>query len=176
MRFDNSPPDVASWNEPLRTVANRVPIPRAAQVPPFWQFKPPEGKDIQGTARGQLAAGAGATLVLTPVPAWFVIPSYEGNFQSLLMTVLAPLATLDIFFTLLNNGAAVQGWSRFSIPAVAANSFSLPAIGPLQLPENSRLTVLVTNNAASGPWDVQVDLAGWMWPRVLRQMTFGEDR
>jgi len=169
------PPDIAQWAEPLRTTAARGSIPRAAQVPPFWQFKPPSGSDLYSFGVGTLAAGAGSTVDLTFTSSWSILTGYEGVLQSLTVGVSAPLVTLDIFFTLLGNGAPIIGWDRLTPQPVAANAIIIPFSGPLQLPERTLLSVRVTNNAASGPWTVNATIAGWQWPRIVRQQTFGED-
>lgn len=168
-----APKDLAQWREPLNVRAPGAGIPQVAQVPPFWQLKPPGGIDIQATARGTLAAGIGSQLVLTGTRPFVVLPSYNGVLAGLTVTVLLPLATLNIAVTLLQNGAPVQGWDNFVPPNVGANAIVQGFTGPLQLPQNTALSVLFTNNSAAGPWDVQMSLVGWMWPRNLELATFG---
>lgn len=166
-------PRLDVWGKPLQVARPASVVPRSAQVPPFWQIKPPGGQDLSGTVRGTLAAGAGSTLRLTPFPTFEVLPSFKGVLQTLTLTVLAPLATLDIVFTLLNNNAPVPGWDRFVPQQVAANALILPFNGPLQLGQNANLEVVATNNAASGPWNLEASLLGWQWSSVLERRTFG---
>lgn len=168
-----APKDIGQWREPLNVRAPGAGIPQVAQVPPFWQLKPPGGIDIQTTTRGTLAAGAGSSVILTGVRPFVILPSYNGVLAGLTVTVLLPLATLDITVTLLQNGAPVQGWDSFSPPNVGANAIVQSFTGPLQLPQGTALSVVFTNNAASGPWNVQMQLVGWMWPRNLEERTFG---
>lgn len=168
-----APKDIAQWREPLNVREPGRGIPQVAQVPPFWQLKPPGGIDVQSTARGTLAAGAGSQLVLAGARPFVVLPSYNGVLAGLTVTVLLPLATLDIVVTLLQNGAPVQGWDSFVPPNVGANAIVQGFTGPLQLPQNTQLTVLFTNNGAGGPWNVAMSLVGWMWPRELEAATFG---
>lgn len=170
-----APNDMKSWAQPLQTTDRAGAIPRSAQIPPFWLYKPVSGVDLYSAGAGSLAAGAGSTVNIVLNRQWTILAGYEGVLQSLVIGVTTPLATLDIFFTLLANGAPVQGWDAFVPPAVAANAILLPFNGPLQLPERTELSVRVTNNSAAGPWSVSATLAGWMWPRIARQQTFGED-
>lgn len=165
-------PGTDVWNQPLETGAPPTTIPQTALVPPFWQIKPPGGQDLSSATRGVLAAGAGATIRLTPFPLFRTLPSFKGVLQSLVLTVIAPLATLDIVFTLLNNNAPVPGW-RFVPQQVAANALILPFNGPLQINQNANLEVVATNNAASGPWNLEIALVGWQWSTVLEKRIFG---
>lgn len=168
-----APSDIEAWGNPLRVAPSQGRVASVAAVPPFWQFKPQGGIDLAGFDTDTLAAGIGSTVLLTPDPSWTIIPSYNGVLASLIVGVTAPLTTMDIFFTLLANGSPVPGWTRITPPAFAANGILLPVTGPLQLPQNTTLTVRVTNNAATGPWVVQATAAGWMWPHALEQQTFG---
>jgi hypothetical protein len=183
MIFDSRPPgsvlpatapkDMAQWREPLNVRERGQGIPSVAQIPPFWQLKPPGGIDIQATGRGVLPAGAGASVLITGGRPFLILPSYNGVLAGLTFGVLLPLATLDITVTLLQGGAPVQGWDNFSPPNVGANAILQTFSGPLQLPQSTALGVLFTNNAASGPWDVNMSLSGWMWPQNLEAATFG---
>lgn len=179
--FDESGPDIK--NTPVDMLQwggnrGRFPdpkgvIPRAAQVPPFWQFKPPEGIDFFAKMTGTLAAGAGSILVLTPSPLLRILPDYAGVVAGVTIFVNAPLATLDITFSLRNNGGPVQGWDQLEPFATAANAIIIPFPGTLQIPGGSQLDVLVTNNSAAGPWDVGANIAGWSWSRVVEDIAFG---
>lgn len=168
-----APKDVEQWRRPLNTRDPAAAIPAAQLVPPFWQLKPPGGVDIQANARGQLPAGVGATLLLQGLRPFRIIESYGGVLAGLTVGILLPLATLDVTVTLLANGAPVQGWDNIQPPNVGANAVFQSFTGPLQLGQNTVLGVLFTNNAASGPWDVNVSLVGWMWPLNLEIKTFG---
>ena len=166
-------PGLDVWGKPMVVDRPKTAIPQAATIPPFWQVKPPGGQDLSGTIRGTLAAGAGSTLRLTPFPAFKTLPSFKGTLATLIVTVIAPLATLDIVFTLTNNNAPVPGWDRFVPQQVAANALILPFNGPLQIGQNANLEVTATNNAASGPWNLEIALLGWQWSVVLEKRTFG---
>lgn len=182
------PEDIVAWDE-LNTSQNHAggiptaPMPGFApdtqravslsgQVPPFWQFKPTGGTDLSGQSRGVVSAGAGSSVILIPVPDWRIIPGYNGVLAALAIGVSAPTAALDIRYVLLRNGAPVPGWT-FTLPPYPATGIMQTFTGPLQLEENTVLTVQVLNNGAGGPWDVQADLSGWMWPRSLEQSVFG---
>lgn len=170
----NAPKDMLQWSgNPGRFPNPKGEIPRAAQVPPFWQIKPPSGIDFFTKMNGVLAAGAGSTLTLTPSPLLRVLPDYKGVVAGVTIFIDTPLATLDITFALRNNAAPVQGWDQLEPFAVAANALIIPFPGTLQIPGNSQLDVLVTNNAASGPWNVGASISGWSWPSIDEDITFG---
>lgn len=168
-----APKDIEARTRPLNTRTPGPQVQRVAQIPPFWQLRPPAGVDLFARVSGQLAAGAGSTLDLTPARSFTTLPQYSGVLQSLVIQVSAPLVTLDVVFTLLKNGAPVEGWDNLQVPNVAANAIIFPFNGPLQLGERSTLTVRATNNNAVGPWDLGVSLAGWQWPRVAEIEAFG---
>lgn len=168
------PTDMAQWaGNPGRFPGQRAAIPRAAQVPPFWQYKPPEGIDFFARMTGSLPAGAGSTLVLSPSPPLRVLPDYAGVVAGVTIFVDAPTSSLDIYFSLRINGGPVQGWDRLAPFATAANAIIMPFPGTLQIPGNTQLDVLVTNNNASGPWNVGASIAGWSWPKIAEDITFG---
>lgn len=169
-----APKDMAAFTQDIAFPQQGGSIPRAAQVPPFWQIKPPEGVDLYSTATAVVPAGAGNTVTFTPARPWRSLPGYNATLAGLQIAVIAPLATLDVVFTLLNNSGPVQGWDAFTLVPVAANAIIQPFLGPLQLPQSSNLTVLATNNGAGGPWTVKIDLVGWMWPIVSEIETFGQ--
>lgn len=161
----------------------RTPIPRSAQVPPFWEFKPPSGVDFYASMTGTLAAAVGATLLLDPSvngnpigPVIRLTPDYEGVVQTVNIFIDAITTAWNASFSLLANGAPVQGWANLTSFPRNANSINIPFNGPLQIPPNTLLQVLVTNNAATGPWTVGAQVAGWSWPTVDRMETFGDNR
>lgn len=169
------PKDIAGWGLE-RTYTEPVgEIPRQASIPPYWQLKPPAGIDMFSDFRGTLAAGAGSQLVI-PLSAgatdYVVLQGYGAVVASFIIFVDTPLTTMDITFALLNNGAPVPGWILKPFP-VAANAIIQPLNGTLQIGDSSKMSVLVTNNAASGPWNVGAQIAGWQWPRIEEQRVFG---
>lgn len=171
-----APKDIVGWAVERQYQEKAGSIPRQASIPPFWQFKPPSGLDLFTEFRGTVAAGAGSSSVL-PLSAglrpWTILSAYNGVMSSFALFVDTPLATLDITFVVLANGAPIPGWDQLRPFPVGANAIIQPINGTLQLPENTTLTVLVKNNAASGPWTVGAQVAGWMWPRIDEQQTFG---
>lgn len=169
------PPDISSQRAGvLAPPATKNIIPSTAQIPPFWQYKPPRGVDFYYQATGVLAAVAGATLTLASVPPIKLTPDYEGVVASVTIFINAITTAWDAFFTLRLNGGPAQGWDRLTSFARNANSISIPYGGPLQIPPNTEIDVLVTNNAATGPWTVGVQVAGWSWATYDRIQTFGE--
>lgn len=174
-RPQNLPGDVAAK---IRGVTSapppREPIPKTADIPPFWQFKPTFGIDFYYNTTGTLAAGAGSTLVLTGNPIIRLTPDYEGVVASVQIFVDAPTTLIDVDWMLRFNSSPVPGWSNLTTFPRAANSISIEFGGPVQVPSNTLIDVLVTNNAASGPWTVGVEVTGWSWPIMKRIWTFGE--
>lgn len=179
--YDESGPDIKNMPTDMRQWAGnrgRFPdplgaIPRAAQVPPFWQIKPPEGIDFFAKMNGVLAAGAGQTLTLTPSPLLRVLNDYSGVVAGVTIFIDTPLTTLNLTFALRINAAPVQGWDKLEPFAVAANALIIPFPGTLQIPGNTQLDVLVTNNSAAGPWTVGASITGWSWPKIAEDIAFG---
>lgn len=169
-----APKDMAQWSKPMQTrdVENRI-IPRVAQVVPFYQVRPPVAVDLYQRAIGTLAAGAGSSLSFVFPARFYVLQQYVGVVQSLLLQVQAPTAALDVVFTLRLNRSPVPGWDNLEVPNVTANDIVFPVGGPLVVPGDSEMTVTAVNRAASGPWALGVQLAGWMWPRVAEVDAFG---
>lgn len=156
--------------------AARPPLPIVGAYPPMWAIRPPGATDLYATARGALAAVAGATLDLAPpAPSEFRIPSgFDGVLADLWLTVITPVLAMDVTFSLLKNGGPVQGWTGFApIPAPAA-FVTMPITGPLQLEQNDLLTVRALNVTGLGPFTVQVDLFGWQYPQDLKRSIFGD--
>lgn len=171
----NTPVDMAQWAGNRGNFPDpKKAIPRAAQVPPFYQIRPPTAVDFFYKRMGTLAAGAGSTLVLAQASrALRILPDYKGVVAGVTIFVDAPLATLDITFALRLNGGTVEGWDKLEPFPTAANAIIIPFPGTLQIPGNSLIDVLVTNNAASGPWTVGASVAGWQWPRIDEDIAFG---
>jgi len=170
----NTPVDMLQWGSNRgRFPDPKGEIARTAQVPPYWQLKPPEGIDFFAKMTGTLAAGAGSILVLAPSPVLRILPDYKGVVAGVTIFINAPLATLDITFSLRINAAPVQGWDQLESFATAANALIIPFPGTLQINGGSQLDVLVTNNSAAGPWDVGANIAGWSWARINEDIAFG---
>jgi len=171
----NTPVDMRQWSGN----AGRFPdpkgiIPQSAQIPPFYQIRPPTGVDFFFKRMGVLAAGAGSTLILVPSNRPLkILPDYKANIAGVTIMVDAPLATLDITFTLRWNGGPVEGWDKLEPFPTAANALIIPFPGTLQTPGNTLIDVLVTNNSAAGPWTVGASVAGWQWPRIDEDIAFG---
>jgi hypothetical protein len=174
-RPSNVPSDILAKRDGVTSAPpRREPIPKTADIPPFWQFKPPFGIDFYFNTTGTLAAGAGSTLVLTGNPAVQLTPDYEGVIGGMQIFVDAPTALINVVWSVLFNNSPVPGWSSLTTFPRAANSISIEFGGPLQVPANTLITVLATNNAASGPWTVGAEVTGWSWPIMKRIWTFGE--
>lgn len=170
----NTPSDMLQWSGNRgRFPDPKGVIPRAAQVPPFWQIKPPEGIDFYTKVGGTLAAGAGSTVELLPSPQLRILPDYSGVVAGVTIFVDTPTSSLDVTFQLLNNGAPVQGWDQLEPFAVGANAILIPFPGTLQVPGGSNFSIRVINNSAAGPWTVGASITGWSWPKIAEDIAFG---
>jgi len=165
--------DIATrGNKQLPAAPHSEPIPKSAQVPPYWLYKPPEGIDFYFNVRGTLPAGVGSTLILSAAPPLILTPNYEGVVQAVTIFVNAPTVATDVIWTLRFREAPVPGWDRLTTFPRAANNLSITFPGVLQVQQATKIDVLVTNNSALA-WDVGVEVAGWSWPRISRQRVFG---
>lgn len=170
------PGDVAARIRGVTSAPPRKePIPKSAQIPPFWLYKPPFGKDFYFNTTGTLAAGAGNTVTLGGNPAVTITPDYQAVVASVNIFVDAPTNLIDVDWMLRFNQQPVPGWSQLTTFPRAANSISIEFGGPVQVDPNTLIDVLVTNNNAQGPWTVGVEVTGWSWPLVQSQWTFGGD-
>jgi hypothetical protein len=153
-----------------RTVLTRV-----ATLPPYWLQKPPVGTDVYFNETAALAAGAGSAVIFgAGPPAQIALPQGAvGVVAYVTIFVDAPLATLDVIWTLLVNGAPVPGWDRLRSFPRAANNLSIVYPGTVHLPLGARVTVRATNQSAAGPWTVGAEVGGWYWPQIDEQQAFG---
>jgi len=149
-------------------------VPKTAQIPPYWLYKPPEAVDYYFNVEGVIAAGAGSTLILTDTPAIFLEPNYEGVVTSVNIFVDAPNTGLGVIWALRFNESPVPGWDTLRTFARVANSISIEFGGNVQVPGNTKIDVLATNNNANGPWTIGVEVTGWQWPKFARVRQFGE--
>lgn len=146
--------------------------PLVRNVYPPWVYKLPMSDDFnENNFTTVLAAVAGT--VVKPV-AFQTAPTFIGYVQIFGIYVLSPLATTDITFALLINGAPVQGWDNVRLPPGAANFF-VQNFSDLQVPIPNRglVEVSVTNNAATGPWTVGAKVAGWTHPETEERRIYG---
>lgn len=148
-------------------------LPKTADVPPYWLYKPPEGVDFYFNQEGVLPAGAGSTLILTATPPIFVRPTYEAVVASVNIFVDAPNTGLGAVWTLRFNESPVEGWDSLRSFARIANNLSIEFSGNVQVKGGTKIDVLVSNTNANGPWTVGVEVTGWQWPRLARERTFG---
>jgi hypothetical protein len=148
-----------------------APAPVAA-IPPYWLEKPRVGVDAYFRATGALAAVAGAAIEFGA--GQFVLPATNWGVVSFVtIFVDAPALNINVTWALLVNGAPVPGWDQLgTFPRVAAN-LSIVYPGTVHLPLGARVTVRVTNNAATGPWTVGAETSGWHWPKISEDQAFG---
>ena len=155
--------------------AQPKPVP---QVLPYWYAKPPAGVDFYLFQTGVLAAGAGSTITFVGAggvanPDIEIDSNYSGVVAGFTWFVNAPLVTIDITFTLQFTNAPVPGWDRFKPFPAAASSAIASYGGYVQCPARTLVSVVVTNNAASGPWTVGTEVVGWSYPTSDAQRVFG---
>jgi hypothetical protein len=175
----NLPGDVVAKRVGQTRAPNpKAEIPRVAQIPPFWQYKPPFGIDFYFNTTAVLAAGAGSTVTLGRLAGGISQPlkitaDYEGVVASVNIFIDAPTTAIDVDWQLRFNQSPVPGWSDLTTFPRSANSISIEFSGTLQVPGNTLIDVQVVNNAASGPWTVGVEVTGWSWPVQQRLWAFG---
>jgi hypothetical protein len=156
--------------EPQAGPATSSPFVR--NVYPPWVYKLPMSQDFnQNNFATVLAAVAGT--VVTPVT-FQLPPTFVGYIQIVGIYVLSPTATTDITFTLRMNGAPVQGWDNLATPPGVANFFVQNFADVQQrIVNGGKVTMTVTNNAATGPWTVGAKVAGWYHPEGEEQRIYG---
>ncbi len=146
--------------------------PLARLVYPPWVFKFPMSQDYnRNLFTSVLAAAVGATVI----PVEFTLPpTFVGWQQIFGIYVLSPTALTDITFTLRVNGGPIEGWDNIRPPPGVAN-FIVQNFSEIQVrvPNSGRIDVIVTNNAATGPWTVGAKIAGWYHPETEEQRIYG---
>lgn len=145
-------------------------IPRVAQIPPYWLYKPVSGIDYYFNQSGILAAVAGATLDLGSA---VILDSYEAANQVVNIFIDAPTALTDIRWALLINERAVPGWDQLREFPRGANNLNKVWPGIVQFTGPARVTIRATNVTAAGPWNIGAEVTGWSWPTQERLATFG---
>lgn len=146
--------------------------PLVRNVYPPYVYKLPTSQDYnENFFTSVLAAVVGAVVV----PVEFILPrTYVGYQQIFGIYVLSPTALTDITFTLRINGAPVGGWDNIKPPPGVAN-FIVQNFSELQVrvPSGGKVDVLVTNDAATGPWTVGAKIAGWYHSEIEEQRIYG---
>lgn len=151
--------------------AQQSPLVRAIQPP--WVYKYPMSQAFnRNNFSSVLAAAVGATVV----PVTFTLPETFVGWEDIFgIYILTPTAATDVTFTLRINGGPVEGWDNIKFPPGIAN-FVVQNFGELQqrIPNSGKVDVLVTNNAATGPWTVGAKISGWYTPVTEEQRIWGD--
>lgn len=140
---------------------------------PWWLYEAPGSTDWELNSINFTAA-ANAT---TEVPN-FSFNTGQGNkgvLTLLTITVLNPVATLDLRVTLLLNQAPIPGWSLIYIPPLAATAFVKDYNGMiLRADENQTYTATVTNGELANAYTMTLQARGWTTPsKVIDQFSSG---
>ncbi len=143
---------------------------------PPYVYKLPGGRSQdfnRNTFTSTLAAGVGS--VVTPVS--FAMPgTMQGYVQIMGIYVLSPTANTSVSFALQVNGAPVSGWEDIENPPGVANFF-VQNFADLQVfvPPGNVVSVVATNQNASGPWTVGAKIAGWYHTEADERYYYGDD-
>lgn len=156
------------------TGPDALPTELSLQVPPPWQFPPPGAREFFTQATGVLAAGAGQVLDLADL-SLNAPDRYKGVIRTVGIFIDAPLATFDITWIVLVNGAPYSGWDTLTTFPRAANSLSVDLEGVIRLPQNAQSTIRIRNNNAVGPWTVGANYSGWWWPLQYELAVYGRE-
>lgn len=172
------PSDVGGWGGPGGPGSGRPTqadiSPPSRQIFPPWLYPMPQGNDffvttIGGAKSAVLAAGIGATL-RTDV---FTLPGESaGVVRFVSIFVNAPTLLIDVNWILLINGSPVPGWNLTTYPRVAQN-LSIDFEGVIRVPVGADISILIQNNAASGPWTVGAQFSGWYWSKRSADELYG---
>ena len=119
-----------------------------------------------------LPAGVGSTVLL----ASFRLPTGAvGWLQNFAQSTLAQDGTTDVTWTLRINDYPVPGFDNVrNVPGLANLLITGDDDMRIRLPNGCKVDVLITNNAASGPWTLGALVQGWYHPEVAEQRAFGD--
>lgn len=150
----------------------RTTAPFSRQVLPPWTTKLPSSQDFN---RNLFSSALGAVVGATVTPVSFQVPlTFVGYMSIFGVYVLTPTALTDITFALRINQGPVQGYDNIRVPPGVANFF-VQNFSDLQvrIPSGALVDVLVTNNAATGPWTVGAKISGWYHSEIEEQRIYG---
>jgi hypothetical protein len=179
-RYDQVNPAI---NYPAYTPAPGVSSPviqptPSLQVFPAWE-RPPKGSQLfnapnrkLGAMTGTLAAGAGSTLALASLS--YASPN---NYISVVRTISAfinnPDAANDITWVLQVNGQTQQTGDNTIFPFIAGAVIRSFSVVIRDIQPNSTISLLIVNNAASGPYTVGGGFSGWSYAIQAEQLLTG---
>lgn len=139
---------------------------RAVQIFPPWQYPIASARAFYARSYNNVVA-AGATDFLIPGLNFVTANGQDACIRSMVVLVLAPLTTMNLFFTLKLNNVTVPGWDQLQVPPVNASAIEQPFTGPddvIRVAQGTTITVTCTNGA--GAFTVGVAFGGWFWPSV----------
>jgi len=140
---------------------------------PPYLYKLPSSSDFNQNNYATVLAAAISTQV---VPVSFQLPQQSvGYLQQFGLYCLSPTNLTNVTFTIRINEGPVPGWDNVLLP-VGVTNLTLQNFADLQirLPNNCKVDVLVTNNAATGPWTVGAKIAGWYHTSQAEERMYGE--
>lgn len=138
----------------------RTPPPKGQPIIyPWWQWEMPGSADWEINAINFTAA-ASATTDITGFSLEVGV-GYVGVCTMLTLTVLNPVATLDLTFALLLNQGPVVGWNSIKPPPLAATAFVKDYNGMVvRMDEGQKFTARVVNGEASA-YTCSLQARGW---------------
>lgn len=131
---------------------------------PWWQWEMPGSADWELNAINFSAAASATTTI--PNFSLGVGVGYVSVCTMLTVTVLNPVATLDLTFTLLLNDGPVVGWNQIIPPPLAASAFVKDYNGMVvRMEEQQTFTARVKNGEASA-YTCSLQARGWFTPKT----------
>lgn len=148
------------------------------QIFPAWE-RPPKGAQnfaapnrTLGAITGTLAAGAGSQLALASL-----VYGSPANYITVVRTVSvfinAPDGANDISWILQVNGQALQNGAFTIFPFIAGAVIRSFSVVFRDIQPNSTISLLIVNNAASGPYTVGGGFSGWSYAIAAEQLLTG---
>ena len=122
-----------------------------------------------------LPAGVGSSV--TPATLVFQTPKDQvGWLQQFSIYTLNPSALTYAQWTVLINGAPVSGFDNVANPPGIANLVEVFTNNMrVRIPMGAKVSLMITNLDASGPYTVGGKLAGWYHPKVAEDRAWGID-
>jgi len=148
------------------------------QIHPAWEYPPKGSQNFSapnrslGVITGTLAAGAGSTLVLASL-AYSSPSNYITVVRTVSAFINAPDGNNDISWILQVNGQAVQNGAFTIFPFIAGAVIRSFSVVFRDIEPNSTISLLIQNNAASGPYTVGGGFSGWSYAIQAEQLLTG---
>lgn len=150
----------------------------ALQIHPAWEY-PPKGSQLfsapnrqLGALTGTLPAGVGSQLLLPSL-----IYASPSNYITVIRTVSvminAPDGLNDITWILRVNQQPMQNGNFTIFPFIAGAVVFGYSVVFRDIQPNSTIDLLITNNAASGPYTVSGGFTGWSYAIQAEQALTG---